>query len=219
MARPGTVVRRLKVVVRTEGAKGLVGWIRENIRSEFIYWRFVCELATGRHGNPVSDQRWTETVLERDNLERLTQWRSLRPARSVPAWLWMHVERGLDLSYAAWCGRELAHICWVVRPGQSTSVPGWRLAAGEAELRSAYTFPEFRGRGLWKALVAFMVEDLRAAGYRRLYAHVAPENRASWEPLVRAGFHRVATVQLRKDWGRVRVVEYSEKETVGETAN
>lgn len=210
------LIRRLQRVVGSEGLKGLVGLVRANIRSEFVYWRFVCELAGCRHHISMAGQRWTDIVLERGNLQRLAQWRSLRPARSLPAWLWMDVERGLDFFYVAWCGGELVHICWVVRPGQATSVPGWQLAAGEVELRSAYTMPKFRGRGIWRLMLAFIIEDVRVVGDRSLYAHVAPHNRRSWGPLLQAGFRRVATVRVRKRWGRVYVVEeYQQGEIEG----
>lgn len=59
--------------------------------------------------------------------------------------------------------------------------------------------PELRGRGLATAMVAAVLEPIRAAGSRTVVVPVHADNVDSWRMLERSGFRRVGEADLEPD--------------------
>jgi RimJ/RimL family protein N-acetyltransferase len=74
----------------------------------------------------------------------------------------------------------------------------------------SWTHPDVRGRNIAAARAVTACATLRAAGFRSLVAYVLADNSAGLRPLLKLGFHRVATV------GSIRLgvlhFEYSRRE-------
>lgn len=68
------------------------------------------------------------------------------------------------------------------------------LAPDEALGWWVYTHPSARGQGVATAMLVYRIRFLREAGYRRLIAFVAPENRPGFGPVRRAGYRAIGRV-------------------------
>jgi ribosomal protein S18 acetylase RimI-like enzyme len=142
------------------------------------------------------------------SLGQLKVWRSERIG--CDGWLpwecFLDSYAGLELVYTVWNGSELAHLCWVARQGQKTSLPRIQVPEGEAEVRGAYTFPRYRNRGLFRLALARLLNDLVREGVQRVFAHVRPENTPSMNAFCQLGFEprAVCEVVCRLGWRRVR---------------
>jgi ribosomal protein S18 acetylase RimI-like enzyme len=81
-----------------------------------------------------------------------------------------------------------------------------RLLRGEAYIWDCATLPEFRHKHLYSALLAYMVGELRAEKFRRVWIGADLENSISQRGIARAGFVHVAdlivarVVALRQVW-------------------
>jgi GNAT superfamily N-acetyltransferase len=79
--------------------------------------------------------------------------------------------------------------------GAPAGCGGWRTLPGEptaAEIKRMFTVPEFRGRGVARAVLAALEEDARTAGRKRVALETGsaqPEAIAMYE---RLGYERIA---------------------------
>ena len=75
-----------------------------------------------------------------------------------------------------------------------------RFDAERGEAKRLYVRPEFRGRGIGRALVEWLIGEARQAGYRELVGDTLPVMSAALELYDRFGFERTAeagTIYLR----------------------
>jgi len=81
-----------------------------------------------------------------------------------------------------------------------------RLLSGEAYIWDCATLPEFRQKHLYSALLAYIVAELRADKFRRVWIGADLENTVSQRGISRAGFVHVAdlivarVLALRQVW-------------------
>ncbi len=93
---------------------------------------------------------------------------------------------------AAWAGEELAG-CVALR----------RLDARRGEFKRLYVRPAFRGRGLGKLLVEWVIREARAAGYAELVADTTPVMQEALALYERMGFERTAPYAGQEKTGLV----------------
>jgi ribosomal protein S18 acetylase RimI-like enzyme len=62
------------------------------------------------------------------------------------------------------------------------------MAPDEAYIWDCVTLPTYRGRGLYSALLAYMLAELREAGVRRTWIGASLDNQASIKGFMNAGF-------------------------------
>ena len=74
----------------------------------------------------------------------------------------------------------------------------FRLAPDEAYIYDCATRPAYRGRGYYPALLRMMIRDLRREGRRHVWIATAPGNVPSQRGIVRAGFGKVADVNMKR---------------------
>jgi aminoglycoside 6'-N-acetyltransferase len=83
---------------------------------------------------------------------------------------------------------------YVAELGESVELP-----AGATSIDYLVGVPEARGRGLGSAMVAAVLELVRASGSRSVVVPVHAENESSWRMLERCGFRRVGEAELEPD--------------------
>lgn len=95
---------------------------------------------------------------------------------------------------------EIRHICWIYYRND----PNRFLALGsdEAEIKSVITFPPFRGKGAFPAVVEEITQYLRERGFRCLYGCVEEGNQASIRGFEKSGFSLVGQMRFRKILGK-----------------
>jgi GNAT superfamily N-acetyltransferase len=102
---------------------------------------------------------------------------------------------------------ELVAYCWLsctpVWVGEigRTVIPG----PEDVYLYDAFTMPEWRGRGLFSAMIAPLLALARSRHRRRALIFVGAGNRASRRAIERAGFEFVHTVSRVELWGLTRL--------------
>ena len=67
-----------------------------------------------------------------------------------------------------------------------------RFDSHRCEFKRLYVSPAFRGRGLGRALLDWVIAEARAAGYREMLADTLPVMATALEMYDRAGFERTA---------------------------
>jgi GNAT superfamily N-acetyltransferase len=108
---------------------------------------------------------------------------------------------GIDQCYVALIRDEVANICWVYYPHEQDRhpTPFRHLKPDEAALANSVTLPEFRGLGVFPAMLQTLFIKLRDEGYRYCYGYVDARNDTSQISLRHAGYSPVG-----KSW-RVRL--------------
>ena len=106
--------------------------------------------------------------------------------RGLPLAFYVDRIHGVSRPFVARWDGELAHVSWVFVCGDHT--PDMTLAAREAEIRYSHTLPEFRGRGIYQAVIRQIAADLEAEGIRTIYAHVVESNTSSLRAFFASGF-------------------------------
>ena len=108
--------------------------------------------------------------------------KGLPPVRDELALQWLRHLAEHGTAVAAWRhadGRAIGHA--VLVDSQD----------GEAEL-AVFVHQGWRGQGVGAALAAAAVEEARAAGYRRLWATMSPDNAAAIAMVKSCGFRKVS---------------------------
>jgi ribosomal protein S18 acetylase RimI-like enzyme len=98
-------------------------------------------------------------------------------------------EIGLSRAYGVFSCGQLAHICWLMteREDRRFKIRLVKLRPAEAEITSAFTFPEFRGRGVYQFAIHSMCAAARARGLQRVFMITRRENEASQRGIRKAG--------------------------------
>ena len=119
---------------------------------------------------------------------------AFRPDQSIA-----EIRRRLDerqQCFAVWHDGRIVHAAWAVIGRArieylSTEIT---LAPGEVWSYDVFTSPAFRGLGASPARMLEMMQYFRGHGYRRLFATILPENRASFRPGEKVGWDRLIGV-------------------------
>jgi ribosomal protein S18 acetylase RimI-like enzyme len=92
--------------------------------------------------------------------------------------------------YAAWDGDRIAAYGWASRGSECVGEleRAFHMAPDEAYIWDCVTLPEYRGRGLYSALLAYMLSALRDAGVRRTWIGASLDNQPSIQGFMNAGF-------------------------------
>ena len=115
------------------------------------------------------------------------------------------------LPYVAEADGKVVSYGWVALSAEPIGDLGlsFRLRPDEAYVYDCATRPDYRGRGLYPALLRFMLGELRRGGRRRAWIGTAPGNYVSQRGIARAGFAKVADVHIaRRPDGSPRVDLY-----------
>jgi ribosomal protein S18 acetylase RimI-like enzyme len=92
--------------------------------------------------------------------------------------------------YAAWEGDRIAAYGWASRGRECVGEleRAFHMLPDEAYIWDCVTLPAYRGRGLYSALLAYMLSELRDAGVRRTWIGASLDNRPSIKGFMNAGF-------------------------------
>jgi RimJ/RimL family protein N-acetyltransferase len=94
---------------------------------------------------------------------------------------------------------NIGHISWVYHKNDPNRI--LRLGEKECEVKFCLTFPEYRGKGLYPAVLQTIQRYLRERGYRRCFICVKDDNTASIRGIEKAGFRIAGTTYVRKAFG------------------
>jgi RimJ/RimL family protein N-acetyltransferase len=106
--------------------------------------------------------------------------------------------------YLALSNEQPVHISWVVPAGRRSRLID--LTSGEAEITDCYTVASHRKLGVHRFVVTRILHDLADSGYRRVFAHIAHDNIASFRSFRSLGFEPVGEVIFQRlcGFGRLR---------------
>ncbi len=93
----------------------------------------------------------------------------------------------------------IGHISWIYYKGDPNRII--ELDSDEGEIKYSLTLPELRGKGFYPATLIRIQRFLREKGYKRVFICAREDNRPSIKGIEKAGFKRVAEVNLVKIMG------------------
>ncbi len=104
--------------------------------------------------------------------------------------------RGGDVCFVARVGEEIVHTNWIALPGTTAQLALFppHMQEGEAYTHNAHTATRWRGKAIHAAVLAHMLAFLREKRYRKAYAQVRWDNKASWISHSRMGWTRAGAV-------------------------
>jgi ribosomal protein S18 acetylase RimI-like enzyme len=92
--------------------------------------------------------------------------------------------------FAAWDGQRIAAYGWASQGQESVGEleRSFRMLSGEAYIWDCATLPEYRGQGIYSALLSHMQAQLRSAGVGRIWIGASLNNQPSLKGFINAGF-------------------------------
>ena len=102
--------------------------------------------------------------------------------------------------YTAWVGDRLASYGWVSFDEEYIGELNLRikLLPGEAYIWDCATIPELRRNRLYSALLDYIIGELQAEGFCRVWIGADLDNKPSQQGIARAGFHYVADLVVAR---------------------
>ena len=102
--------------------------------------------------------------------------------------------------YVAWDGDRVVAYGWVSQGSECVGEleRAFHMAPDEAYIWDCVTLPEYRGRGLYSALLAYMLAELRDLGVRRTWIGASLDNQASIRGFMKAGFQPAIKLIYRR---------------------
>lgn len=102
--------------------------------------------------------------------------------------------------YGAWVEGQPAAFGWVSVEDEQIGELNLRikLLPGEVYIWDCATAPHYRGKGLYSALLAYILDELRAQQICRAWIGADLDNVASQKGIARAGFHHVADLVIER---------------------
>ena len=92
--------------------------------------------------------------------------------------------------YVAWDGDRVVAYGWVSQGSECVGEleRAFHMAPDEAYIWDCVTLPEYRGRGLYSALLSYILAELHKVGVRRTWIGASLDNQASIKGFMKAGF-------------------------------
>lgn len=102
----------------------------------------------------------------------------------------LHDRYGIDECHLAFSQGAIAHLAWVYYPSELSKhpTPFRILRRDEAAIANCVTIREFRGKGVYPAVIRALLEDLKRQGYRYCYMYIEVRNTASVRGVSKLGF-------------------------------
>jgi predicted GNAT family acetyltransferase len=198
------MTRATAAVWKLHGLPGLIDVARRKVYWRHQYVRFRVNLAEWRITEP-STRPGVEA--REGTFEELKRFRDYRAG--LPIQFYSDMLHGARRFYLGLVDGEIGHISWVYT--HEDHVHHMRLAPGEIMLEGAYTFADFRGRGLLSAVERAALNDAQREGKRLAFTHVAVDNRASLRGVWKTGFRPVGILTWSWILG-VSATEYVDSE-------
>jgi predicted GNAT family acetyltransferase len=195
---------------RLHGVQGLYKVLRTKLywRAQFV--RFHVDLEAW----PITTPSSRAGVEAREGtFEELRRFRESQPR--PPIQFYADVTHGARRFYLGLADGKIGHISWVFSKGDH--VRQMTLGAGDIMLDGAYTFVDFRGRGLLSAVERAALNDAKREGKRNAYTHVSTDNRASLRGVWKTGFRPAGLLMWRWVLG-ISIPRYVESEAMAMTA-
>ncbi|MHB8754241.1 MAG: GNAT family N-acetyltransferase [Candidatus Acidiferrales bacterium] len=173
--------------------------------TRFEVWKLSCENISSQ----ISVHPGTKILV---GPSAVTGLKRLREANSeLPVEFFRDEVDNIQSCFLACVDERLAAIAWSYDHGK----PAYflRMSPGDAEIRSVFSLPEFRGRGLAKAVVAAASESLSREGYRRIYAVIHFRNEASQRAFQSAGFSKIAELNRPPIFGPRYITQTGQTES------
>ena len=173
--------------------------------THFEVWQLLCANISGLNSN-VSG---TTILAGPPAVESLK--RSREAVSGLPVEFYRDEVDNIQSCFFACAGGRPAAIAWAY--DHTKPAHFLRMSPGDAEIRSVYSLPEFRGRGLAKTVIVAACESLTRGGYRRIYAVIHFRNEASQRAFRSVGFSRVAELNRPPIFGPRYVTETGRTES------
>jgi len=105
--------------------------------------------------------------------------------------------------FAAWDDARIVAYGWVSQGHECVGEleRAFHMLPGEAYIWDCATLPDYRGRGLYSALLGYMLAELRRAGVGRVWIGAALDNRPSIKGFENAGFQPAIELTYRRVLG------------------
>ncbi len=99
---------------------------------------------------------------------------------------------GFTKPYVAFINNDIAAIHWLAFPGENSRF----LIFGEndAELNYNTVLPKFRGKGVAKSLMAYIIQENNSNELRNIWGVVHIDNIPQWKPMIQLGFDPVSII-------------------------
>lgn len=195
---------------RLHGVQGLYSALRTKLywRAQFV--RFHVDLEAW----PITPPSNRPGVEAREGtFEELRRFRETQ-AR-LPIQFYADETHGARRFYLGLADGKIGHISWVYAQGDQ--VRQMVLGAGDIMLEGAYTFADFRGRGLLSAVERAALNDAKGEGKQNAYTHVSTDNRASLRGVWKTGFRPAGLLTWRWVLG-ISIPRYVESEAIATAA-
>jgi hypothetical protein len=203
-------VRALVTAGRLHGVPGLYSVLRTKLYWEAQFVRFHVDLEAW----PVTPPTNRPGVEAREGtLEELRRFRDSRPR--LPIQFYADETHGARRFYLGLVDGQVGHISWVYCEGDE--IRQMTLGPGDIMLEGAYTFADFRGRGLLSAVERAALNDAKVEGKRNAYTHVSTDNRASLRGVWKTGFRPAGLLTWRWILG-ISIPSYVESEVIATAA-
>lgn len=142
-----------------------------------------------------------ELRIEQGRLEDLQRFRDRMDRSALPDDFLADRYLGLSQFYLGFWEGEIAHILWVARSGERTSVPNLRLKRNAVEFRNIHTMERFRRRKIFNHVLRTALHDLQMVGVETGFAHVYENNFASLSGFKNVGFLPMERVFILRLFG------------------
>jgi O-antigen/teichoic acid export membrane protein/L-amino acid N-acyltransferase YncA len=185
----GTTIKKVTLMFTADGAARFAARVRTRLQS-YDYYLYVSELEPCAPAAPQTNRDPQAVTVERGDLAALRAWRAGR--------------RGVTVPFLRDATDEYSVFWWATVQGQVVGI-FWldtkhsfvTMEADEAMLTSGFVDPEYRGRGIFKALISAACRDAVALGYRRVYAVVEQPNVSSRRAFAASGLRAMGPLSYR----------------------
>jgi ribosomal protein S18 acetylase RimI-like enzyme len=182
------LLRSLKARVQQSGLRAAMrGALGTIFPDRFEVWKLSGDSVSRPNHLPASN----DVLAGPSAMETLKHFRESTPG--LPVEFYRDEIDSAQRCFLACHEGRLAAIAWSYNHAKKGHFLGMSL--GDAEIRSLYSLPEFRGHGLAKAVIETACDTLQREGIRNIYAVIHFRNEASLRAFRSAGFTKVGELR------------------------
>jgi RimJ/RimL family protein N-acetyltransferase len=180
-------ISRAFEALRSEGPAAFLRDALRRVVTVETYYAFAADMSVERPPLPAAIPLETRRATEED-FRRFRETEG--PLRRQAA---IRDRFGIDRCFLAFSEGEIAHFLWIYYPHELSLQPTRfrRLRSDEVAIANVYTFPSFRGKGIFPHMLRAFFPALRSEGYRICYLYIESDNIASQRSALKAGAERV----------------------------
>lgn len=185
------MIRYFKKVIQSASQSSFKGFLK--LMRDALYQNVTLVVYRSEALSPEEKREFNSTDVRKGNIEEIEDF--TKRVKRVPWEFKCHQFDGVK-DFFIKGQNNIQHISWVYYPGDPNRFI--QLGPNDIEIKYCYTFPEFRGKGIYPGVLKAIREYFYGTDIQFIYMCTDTRNHSSIRGIEKAGFNRIKEIHFKR---------------------